>query len=380
MKRLGGWLLSLVTIGVCLALAEIALTLFAPVPDPFEHLKHTRLTRNQYIRSVFAPGFRFVTEAEEGLPGMQGQSVFTTNNKGFRGDSLITPKPSDEYRIFMIGGSTTECFYLDDSVAINSVLQRELNARTHGRLRVKVYNAGKSGDASDDHISMLVHRIAHLEPDMVILLCGLNDITRAIYDYDYQHFVKKQLPNTWDFWKFTATEFQIPRRLHYLRRSWAPSEEEILEGITAKTNYREKVALRKSVAPSDARPRLDLEAYERNLHTLIGIAQAQGIKLVLMMQVSSWNSAIDSEIREWHWMLYRNGVTYTEEAMDLALEEMNDVMRILATEYGVPLFDLPRYIPKSSEYLYDDVHFNVKGAETAARELTAFIVTRGLIR
>ena len=58
---------------------------------------------------------------------MKGPNVFTTNNMGFRGDELTMPKPANEFRIFMVGGSTTECLYLDDSKALTRVLQNELN-------------------------------------------------------------------------------------------------------------------------------------------------------------------------------------------------------------------------------------------------------------
>lgn len=133
-----------------LVAAEVVLRLGAPVSDPFEDLK-TRRFVNQYIRSSFTPRMRLETEAEAGLPGLAGKHVFTTNNVGLRGDSLAQPKPPDEYRVFMIGGSTVEGLYLGDSQTITAALQRAL-ARTSPGRTVKVYNAGKSGDKSDDHV------------------------------------------------------------------------------------------------------------------------------------------------------------------------------------------------------------------------------------
>lgn len=140
---------------------------------------------------------------------------------GFRGDNLVTPNPFNEFRIFMIGGSTTECLSLDDSQSINAVLQHYLQEHVNSDISIKVYNAGKSGDASDDHISIVAHRIVHLEPDMIIVFSGINDLTRSIYNYDYLHYVKtsrKQMP----IFRFLATEFQIPRRLYYLMNRISP--------------------------------------------------------------------------------------------------------------------------------------------------------------
>src|SRR5262249_34797705 len=153
---------------------------------------------------------------EDGLPGMKGPNVFTTNNMGFRGDDLIMPKPANELRIFMVGGSSTECLYLDDARTITRVLQDKLSREPANNLTVKVYNAGKSGDAIDDHCSMIVHRIVHLQPDVIILFAGINDLTRSMRNYDYLHYLPDTPPDRFRYLKYLATESQIVRRFYYL--------------------------------------------------------------------------------------------------------------------------------------------------------------------
>ena len=98
-----------------------------------------------------------------------------------------------------------------------------------------------------------------------------------------------------------------------------------------------------------------------------------------MTQASSWNSDVDPNISDWHWMLYRFGVTYREDPMDRGLESYNDAMRELAEEHSVPVYDLARSLPKSSAYFYDDVHFNVGGAATAGEGLASFILEKQLV-
>ena len=78
-------------------------------------------------------------------------------------------------------------------------------------------------------------------------------------------------------------------------------------------------------------------------------------------------------------MLYRFGVTYREDLMDQALESFNNVMRQVAAKHSVPTYDLARLMPKSSDFFYDDAHFNVRGAREAGVGLASFIKTRGLI-
>jgi len=74
---------------------EVLLRVMAPIADPYllqkrqPHIVHTSL------RSSFPPNMRIQLSAEEGLPGMDGRpTMFTTNNVGLRGDSLVMPKPA----------------------------------------------------------------------------------------------------------------------------------------------------------------------------------------------------------------------------------------------------------------------------------------------
>lgn len=378
MRKITGPAITIIAFIGCTLLAETFLTFFAPIPDPYKEYKYFSL--NQFIRSEFPVNYRLVTEVEAGLPGIKGQNHFSTNNMGFRGDYLGIPKPKGEFRIFMIGGSTTECLYLDDFESINAVLQNELQNRVAGARSFKVYNAGKSGDASDDHISMLVHRIVHLEPDMIIIFAGINDLLRSISNHDYLHYVKKT--NTLEKYPFLyllATEFQIPRRLYYALKGISVTEREVLEKITLKSDYKDKIALRKSAPVSNEKPGTDTKAYARNLKTMYGVAKTHANQLIFVTQQTTWASSIDHEIKNWHWLLYRNGISYREDFMNETLESFNDAMRQISKEYAVPLYDLAKLIPKSSEFFYDDVHFNVEGSRTAARELAKYMFQKSLI-
>ncbi|MFN7972308.1 MAG: SGNH/GDSL hydrolase family protein [Acidobacteriota bacterium] len=374
MRVRSGLVISATSVCLALALAETFLGKVLPVPDPCAAFK-TGPGVNRYIKSEFPASYSTRTEAEPGLPGVTGVHTFSTNNMGFRGDPLVTPKPAGETRVFLVGGSSTECLYLDDSESLDRVLQNELGRIAPGKT-VKVYNAGKSGDASDDHVSMIVHRIVHLSPDLLVVFCGINDLTRAIYGYDYLHrVVPDARPLTFlDDVAMAATELQIPRRIY--RVAHAHDEKSLLEGFTAKSNYREKVRVRDAHAPSDKAPREDLDPYRENLLTIAGVAQAHGVKLVFMTQQTTWGGP-DPEAAGWQWMLLRD-VRYRPDRMDAAMSRYNDVMREVAATRGIPVYDLAREIPKTLDDFYDDVHFNVAGARTAGRGLASFLLEKGL--
>jgi lysophospholipase L1-like esterase len=380
-RSVGPFTVVTLTVLACAWIGEIALRHLAPVPDPYEENKTAKQV-NQFIKSPFPRNIRIQVGAEKGLPGVDRQSVYSTNNMGFRGDEMSLPKPPHEFRVFMIGGSTTECLMIDDSKSIDRVLQNELNKDHRANFVVKVYNAGRSGEALPDHISVLVHRIVHLRPDALVLFSGINDLTRSIYKYDYSHYIKESSEkySLRFLLQLAATEFQIPRRIQYLITRFVPKPpEKLMEEITVvESNYGAKARFRKSTPVSNLKPRVDPDAYRVNLNTIVGVARAQGIKLVFMTQQSTWKSS-DPTVKDWQWMQYRNGVTYRNEVMDEALESLNDVMRDIAAKHSVPLYDAARQIPKSSEFFYDDVHFNVKGARQAGLDLASLMKKSGLI-
>ena len=372
MKRFAKPAVAIVTSLICLLVLEFALRRIAPLQDPYAAYKVPRESINQYIKSEHPKNLRLVTEPENDLPGLRGPNLFTTNNMGFRGDDLAIPKPANEFRIFMVGGSTTECLYLDDSKAITRVLQNELNKQTTN-LTVKVFGAGKSGDASDDHCSMIIHRIVQLQPDMIIVFAGINDLTRAIVNYDYLHYVKDEPPERLRLLKYLATESQIVRRFYYLFGQMSPPVTQVFQEIHLRSEYKKSIRLCNSLPVSNERPRVDPGAYANNLRTIAGAAQAQGIKLVLMTQQTTWNGPENANLKEWQWLVCRSGTRYREDYMNEALTALNDQTRQVARQFSIPVYDLAGTMPKSRDFFYDDVHFNDRGAQEAAIGLATLI-------
>jgi lysophospholipase L1-like esterase len=355
---------------------EAMLRAIAPIADPYKLNKRRPEVVQTYLRSSFPPNMRVQLSTEDGLPGMDGRpTMFTTNNVGLRGDSLTIPKPDDELRVFVVGGSTTETLYLDDRQALTRILQDRLNTTLAGK-RIKVYGAGKSGAKSYDHIEMIAHRLVHLEPDALIVFAGINDLRAAMHGRSYLMLPPAfGAPDTeWTLMqlvRFALTEFQLGRRLFSLLK---PDDyRAAVEQITLRSNFRLSVRMREALPVSAGAPRIDVAPYRDNLISMVGIARSHGFDLVFLTQATSWNSRVDPEIAKWHWMTGGPDSAYREEALDQAMEAYNDAVRAVAAEFSVPLLDIARLLPKSGEYFYDDVHFNPRGAETAGAMLAAFV-------
>ena len=367
-----------ISVAVAIVLTEVTLNLFFRIDDPYRLYKRVR-EGPRYIESQFFPNERFIFYPEPELSGMAAQTRFTTDNLGFRGSDIHMPKPPNEYRIFMVGGSTTECLYLDDTATVPARLQSTLNRRLPSETTYRVYNAGKGGDQTCDHVAMISQRSAHLQPDMMILLAGLNDLLAAMNKVDYLHLPER--PGTTvsflDMSKYFLTEFQIPRRLYHLLHR--QSESEVMQEIPFHSSYNRQVALCNSHPVAAAGPRTDLSHYAENLRTIIGVAMAHKITLICVAQATTWNSTVDPGAAEWHWLLLQNGIRYSDRSMDAAMGAYNDVTRRLAREFNLPFLDLAQLLPKSREYIYDDCHFNIEGAEIVGAMLGEMLIRDNLL-
>jgi len=109
---------------IFLLILEFLLRAFFPVPDPYCNFKNRSYNSFYSLRDACKSRYRLASH--EGLVNMDTAMTYNTNNVGFRGDSLHIPKPQDEIRVFIVGGSTTQCPYIDDSKAVHTVIQREL--------------------------------------------------------------------------------------------------------------------------------------------------------------------------------------------------------------------------------------------------------------
>lgn len=373
-----------ITVIVMAVFSELFLWLVLPVADPYRIWKEGQSYSGEYIPSQFPANEKMTFYPEPGLSNMSDKARFSTNNVGFRGDDVIMPKPADEFRIFMVGGSTTECLYLDDTLAITAQLESYLQSRFPDSMIVKVYNAGKSGDRTYDHIAMISQRILHLNPDMIIVFCGINDLTAAIYGADYLHRQKMYSKpiSMFDLIKFFLTEFQLPRRAYYAYKGlWGEQLSGDLEtSISFKSDYKAKAQFRRSIPVSDSMPVMNLPAYRMNLLSLIGLARAHKVRLVFMTQAATWNSKSDPGISQWIWGTYKDGINYSEANLSRALSAYNDVLRQVAAKEKVPVFDTDLLIPKTLEYFYDDCHFNNNGSQKAAALLGSFLLENGLCK
>jgi len=337
---------------------------------------------------VWQPNFKVTLQPDPQLiPGISGPAVFSTNSDGFRGDEF-----ADEHtrRILAIGGSTTECLYLDDTEAWPYLLQKRLSES--GGVPVWIGNAGRAGRNSRDHLLQLKYLLPQYPAiDTVIILIGSNDLHIRISDrnYDPQTTMKPTFEKDYMRRAFAIIPSDKPP-YHYTRLGWW----RVLKKF--KNVYLDKAAdvpfmdttggsfaswrqfRRNAEEIVDDVPDLAsaLGEYRRNLNSVIDIAQSRSIRLILMTQPTIWRRDLPEEETE---MLWGGGVDkfqlglgkkyYSPSSLAAAMKQYNDLLLDVCSDRGIDCIDLANELPKDKTVFYDDVHFNESGAKQVAEIL-----------
>lgn len=346
-----GTLLVVAGMVLALLLAEVVLR----VHNPFGF----RMRGNRVVLPVNA-SYVITDPGITGLEGLDTRIVHRKNALGFRGEDYPADFPQ-RLSIITVGGSTTESFYISDGKTWPDLLARRLRSPFPA---LWLNNAGLDGHSTWGHTLLIRDYIRGLQPDLVVLLVGLNDLFAAG-------------PNAYDraaagsLWGLLADYSEVVSTILNLYRARQTARMTALGTIPKPRDLREvpqRVMSQSDLQKllSDAQP--ELAAYRKRLAGIIDTLLASRIAPVLLTQPSLLGPVVDPG----------TGVDLGLIAVDLwgrqlngaatwrLLEAYNDVTRTLARERGVPLIDLARQMPKSRLYYYDFFHFNNEGSALVA--------------
>jgi len=119
--------------------------------------------------------YEIKTSNDEIIPNQSTDSI-TINTMGFRGDEFSDIKPSDTYRIFMVGGSTMfGAGATSDDTTIPGYLQHLLNEKDFG-FDIEIINSGIQGADSNTELKFIEQKLIMFSPDLIIIYDGWNDL------------------------------------------------------------------------------------------------------------------------------------------------------------------------------------------------------------
>lgn len=302
------------------------------------------------------------------IRGVSKNGVHSTNAFGMRGNE--PPKNwNDTKTILAVGGSTTQCFFLDDQKIWSQVLQRELEKNG---AKVWVGNAGIDGHSTRSHVLLMEDLLPQIKPKMVVALVGINDMLISLSeDVRFQKnrfdrrsiksilYSKSKLFQVIYTWKLILwDQVQVTQANAHLTLKETPFDPKT---ETLPANLRDLIPT--------------ISEFENNLKAMAQLARDQNVKLVFMTQPSLFD---DTD----HWRRVEGNFYWIKKAkhnMSAAtywrlLNEYNQVTLKVCREENLECLDVASFIPHREDMFYDAVHFTELGSERVGLLLAEFLL------
>jgi lysophospholipase L1-like esterase len=319
----------------------------------FTSLKPTELawTPHPYLSYYPTPNYR------------KGQTYH--NSLGYRNDDFSSEKPDGVYRIVALGGSSTYDVRIADNAATFAAQLEKLLREDYGYMNVEVINAGVPGYNSWEILVNLEFRVLDLDPDLVIIYEGVNDVHARLVEpsaYRGDDWGRRQA------WRVPPVGFwEHSTLLRILSRSMNITRQVSVDDFVSSNTYLswpfENRLLEDHFDPAEILEENPPIYFRRNLENMIAVSKEHGMDIMF----STW--AYSPYLKDYA----------SEDYYQQGFNENNDVVREVATNQHIPLFDFAAVMPQDAKYWADGRHSNEAGALLKASLFAEFIDTQGLI-
>jgi hypothetical protein len=275
--------------------------------------------------------------------------------------------PSERYAhpdlsLVFLGGSTTTCQFVGENLRFpcltGLLLEKKLG------IKINSYNASRVGNNSLHSIDILINKIIPINPQIIVMMHNVNDLTILLYEKTYwnNHFSRSPIIDI-------NKELTVKKFVQNLRDRLIPN---IATQIRIMSN-RFKEWLRISAKNNDefAEIRGDrisfnkaeiIRQFEMNLQMFICICKTRNIVPVLMTMPNRLKDHPDKIIRDI--INERKVITY-HDYKEL-FDSFNGAIVKKARENHIALIDLASALPHENKYMYDTVHYTAAGSEKIA--------------
>lgn len=296
---------------------------------------------------------------EYGLtPGYPGH-----NTLGYRGDEIAVPKPAGVFRIVSLGDSVT--YGISNSVeeTYSYRLQQVLRGE-YGYANVEVVNGGVTGYTSWNTLVTLALRVVQLQPDLVIVYEGGNDIGPRQESPECYSSPSPFLGLNPNRVMRAEPEPLSPSALYRfiaINLGWMPNPALSDEGYAGTTSV---LTCPNTTNDSDREANVAVNPpvyFEENVRNMAGIAQVNGFPILFVTYAYDPNGIAAGD----YWRA--------------AVAEHNAITRRIAQTDGALLLDYAQLRPTEPEYWFDSVHMTDSGSQYFANTLAQFLVDEGVL-
>jgi lysophospholipase L1-like esterase len=259
------------------------------------------------------------------------QFTARTDRDGFIKPSFIHPDP--DLKIFFLGGSTTQTFYVAENKRYPYLVGRILERDLH--IKVNSENGGMAGNNSLHTVNILVNKVLPYRPDIVVMMENINDLSTLMYEGTY-----------WNKNKSRSHLVCFSKSKETIKGDeWSGSTEQ------------------RKILTAEGQQRV-ITQFRENLQLFINIARAKHIEPILMTQFNKIedNPEFDTNRSREFTDIFRK-----------LYKQFNQVIREVGGKNQIMVIDLAKQVPHTSEFIYDNAHVNEKGSVLVADVVAAHL-------
>ncbi|MDV2503516.1 MAG: SGNH/GDSL hydrolase family protein [bacterium] len=280
----------------------------------------------------------------------------------------------DTFRILALGGSTTRGIKLPAEKRYPRVLQALLQKR-YPSVPIEVFNAGKDWYTTKHSLISYVTYYTHWRPDVVIVMHGINDLTRS---FSPPYFAVGPYNEQWTHFYGPAIYGARPPTFeqHLLNILFLP----MIDGWYYQLRAR---------AVDYPQERYRSHAmFEKNLRKLIASIRQDRSEVLVLTQPFLYKETMSEEELGALWFdkvfcATRRSFLHEEypsaASLHRAMKTFNQTTREVARSAGAHIIDAAARIEKSLDYFLDDVHYTEHGADVLANLVADAVIKAGLI-
>jgi len=286
----------------------------------------------------------------------------TVNQLGFRGPEITVPKPPGTVRIAFLGASTTWCAEASSNEKVwPHIVTSGLRATFPGT-RFDYVNAGVPGYTVRTSLKNLEHRVAPLDPDVIVIYHAANNLSGEMRELAAAAGL--------------IADSKVPER------SWLATHSLLWDLVEKNLAV---MSAQQAVRENAGRLEVDTarvgSAFRRDLVDLV-TATKQRANVVAIATFStqlrrgqSSQEQVNAAVSALYYMPFMAPATLTE-----AYSRYNDIIREVAHETGVMLIDGEDTIPGDSVHFADTVHFTDAGSERMAARVLRVLAAHPSVR
>ncbi len=333
----------------CLAFSTLILVeLVLQVYNPFSF--------RQKGEAIVLPRNRKMIFSNNRIPVLPRTVVHTKNSLGFRGPEM----PSDFHNyisFFAVGGSTTECFYLTDSLCWTTLLTNRLKK---GNPNIWLNNAGFQGHSTFGHDILINSYLKYLQPDYLLLMVGINEMNRTDIMED-ESVSRKSTKNS--LWGWLKRRSETVSLVLNIQRHVMADRLSVSDSYVNLKNSHDTLLLSPQAIDSAVHAQHPLYlAYQHRLNKILDTCISYNITPILITQPLLFGEGFDVNTRA-NLETYKINNTANGQLIWKLLEGYNDITRKAGRERSIKVIDLAREMPKNSLFFYDICHFSNEGAK-----------------